>query len=163
MAALLRDLYGHQAWADAQQWGAIQAHPPARDDTAIRERLHHMHIVQRAFRWIIGDRETVFHQTRPADFDTLADLKAYGRAYHDEIATFVPALTPARLDTRIDIVWFNDPPLRITVAEALMQCAMHSQWHRGQNAARLRELGAEPPTLDLIVRYWKGRPPAVWE
>jgi uncharacterized damage-inducible protein DinB len=68
-----------------------------------------------------------------------------------------------RLDTPVDIVWFNDPPLRITVAEALTQCAMHSQWHRGQNAARLRELGTEPPTLDLIVWYWKGRPPAVWE
>ena len=38
--------------------------------------------------------------------------------------------------------------------------AMHSQWHRGQNAMRLRELGGEPPTTDLIVWYWKGRPSA---
>src|SRR3954462_6528521 len=101
MSPLLRDLYGHQAWADAQQWRAIQAHAPARDDTAIRERLHHMHVVQRAFRWIVGARDTTFHQTRPADFDTLADLKAYGRAYHDEIATFLATVTPERLDTPI--------------------------------------------------------------
>ena len=46
--------------------------------------------------------------------------------------------------------------------EALTQCAMHSQWHRGQNAMRLRELGGEPPAVDLIVWYWKGRPEAQW-
>ena len=50
----------------------------------------------------------------------------------------------------------------ITVAEALTQAAMHSQWHRGQNAVRLRELGVEPPPVDLIVWYWKGRPAAAW-
>jgi len=44
--------------------------------------------------------------------------------------------------------------------EALTQMAMHSQWHRGQNATRLRELGAQPPTVDLIAWYWKGRPSA---
>jgi uncharacterized damage-inducible protein DinB len=159
----LRDLYGHQAWADAEQWRAIQAHPPAREDDVIRTRLHHIHIVQRAFRWIVGTRDPAFTMTKPADFATLADLEAYGRAYHEEMAGFLDTLTPERLDTPIDILWFKDPPLRITVAEALMQCAMHSQWHRGQNAARLRELGGEPPTVDLIVWYWKGRPPAAWD
>jgi uncharacterized damage-inducible protein DinB len=38
--------------------------------------------------------------------------------------------------------------------------ALHSQHHRGQNATRLRELGAVPPATDLIVWYWKGRPAA---
>ena len=37
---------------------------------------------------------------------------------------------------------------------------MHSHYHRGQNATRLRELGGEPPMTDLIVWYWKGRPVA---
>src|SRR5262245_11071784 len=41
MNPLLTDLYGHQAWADAQHWRAIGAHRPARDDRAIRRRLHH--------------------------------------------------------------------------------------------------------------------------
>jgi uncharacterized damage-inducible protein DinB len=59
--------------------------------------------------------------------------------------------------------WFKEPALTITVGEALTQCAMHSQWHRGQNATRLRELGATPPTGDLIVWYWKGRPVPAWD
>jgi uncharacterized damage-inducible protein DinB len=62
----------------------------------------------------------------------------------------------------MSVDWFKDPPLTITIAEALTQCAMHSHYHRGQNATRLRELGVEPPLTDLIVWYWRGRPAAAW-
>ena len=54
MDQLLRDLYGHQAWADAEHWRAIEAHPAARDDQAIRRRLYHLHSVQRGFMWVVG-------------------------------------------------------------------------------------------------------------
>jgi uncharacterized damage-inducible protein DinB len=40
---ILRDMFGHQFWADAVLWNAIGAHQPARDDPAIRLRLHHIH------------------------------------------------------------------------------------------------------------------------
>jgi uncharacterized damage-inducible protein DinB len=162
MSSLLRDLYRHQAWADAEHWRTIEAHAPAREDKVIRARLHHLHLVQRAFRWIVSDRTSSLGIPKPDDFASLSDLKAWARAYHDEAPGFVEALTDARLAERVDVVWFKDPPLQITVAEALTQCAMHSQWHRGQNAARLRELGAEPPLVDVIVWYWKDRPAPDW-
>ena len=162
MNPLLRDLYGHQEWADAELWRAVEASAAACDDRAIRDRLHHIHLVQRAFRWIVGTREPVFTPPTVADFATLADVKAWGRAYHDEMRGFLSGLAAERLDAVIDIPWFGDPALEITVAQALTQCAMHSQYHRGQNATRLRELGGEPPMTDLIVWYWKGRPPALW-
>ena len=90
MTTLLADLYGHQAWADAQHWRAIGAHQPARDDPAIRVRLHHIHIVQRAFLWMVGDRKTDFAMTKPEDFGSFEpenlrahlprrDSAAYGR------------------------------------------------------------------------------------
>src|SRR5438876_7091463 len=60
MHRLLRDLYGHQAWTDAEHYRAIEAHPPARDDRAIRERLHHIHLVQRAFLWAVTGQTTAF-------------------------------------------------------------------------------------------------------
>lgn len=162
MNALLRDFYHHQVWADAEHWRAIETHAPAAADVAIRHRLHHIHLVQRAFRWVVGDRQPMFTPTKPEDFVALADLKAYARDYHDEMAVFLDGLSDARLASKIDILWFTDPPLQITVAEALAQCAMHSQWHRGQNATRLRELGAVPPAVDLIVWYWQGRPAPNW-
>ena len=86
--------------------------------------------------------------------------RAFSCLRHQEIVACRDAIAEARSNERIDIPWFKDPPLSLTVAEALTQMAMHSQWHRGQNATRLRELGGEPPTTDLIVWYWKGRPSA---
>src|SRR5947209_970304 len=82
MNPLLRDFYGHQVWADAEHWRAIEAHPPAAADKATRDRLHHIHLVQRAFRWIVGDRQSTFTITKPEDFAMAADLKAYAREYH---------------------------------------------------------------------------------
>lgn len=162
MHALLRDLYGHQAWADAEHWRAIGSHPPAAADPAVRARLHHIHSVQRAFLWCVGDRATPFIVTAPGNFNSLEDLKEYGREYHAQAAAFMSAASDTRLDDVIAMPWFTNPPLSISVAEALTQCAMHSQHHRGQNATRLRELGSVPPTTDLIVWYWKGRPAPDW-
>jgi uncharacterized damage-inducible protein DinB len=162
MDSLLRDLYSHQSWADAEHWHAIENHPPARDDHSIRNRLHHLHLVQRLFIWAVGDRTTTFPSSKPEDFRTFEQLKAFARESHLMIDEFLSHVTDARLSQHVTFPWFGDPPLSITVSEALTQCVMHSQWHRGQNATRLREVGAEPPTVDLIVWFWKGRPPAQW-
>ena len=79
------------------------------------------------------------------------------------MAPFIDAVSDARLQETIGMPWFKDPPLSITVEDALTQCAMHSHYHRGQNATRLRELGGDPPMTDFIVWLWKGRPAAVRE
>ena len=163
MNSWLRDLYGHQAWADAEHWRAIEAHPAARDDGAIRNRVHHVHLVQRSFMWSVGDRSTRFVLSVPGDFKTFEALKAFARETHAEIDRTLEAIGEERLRETITMAWFKDPPLTLTVGEALAQCAMHSQWHRGQNATRLRELGAAPPTVDLIVWFWKGRPAPTWD
>lgn len=163
MNPLLRDLYGHQFWADAEHWRAIGAHPPAREDKAIRDRLHHVHLVQRSFMWIVGDRATPFQLSKPDDFKSFDELIAYGRESHEHVRRLLDALTDARLGESVSPPWVKDPPFTLTVAEAMTQCAMHSHYHRGQNATRLRELGGEPPLTDLILWYWKGRPAADYD
>ena len=163
MNPLLRDFYDHQIWADAEHWRAIGAHAPAREDQAIRSRLHHIAIVQRAFLWAVGDRQEPFAFTKPEDFAAFDDLKRYAREHHDRIGAYMATVGDARLGESIAIPWFEDPPLTITVEQALTQCALHSHYHRGQNATRLREVGGEPPPTDLIFWYWRGRPKAVWE
>jgi uncharacterized damage-inducible protein DinB len=161
MASLLRDLYEHQEWADSEHWRTIEANPAAASDRAVFDRLHHIHLVQHAFRWITGGRSSPFTITKPDEFASIGALKAYGRDAHNSFRSFLATVSP-HLEERIDVPWFKDPPLSLTVQEALTQCAMHSQWHRGQNATRLRELGVEPPPVDLIVWYWKGRPASRW-
>lgn len=162
MRSALHDLYRHQAWADAQHWRLIAGFDRARDDQTIRTRLHHIHVVQHAFRWITGDRQSPLPFTKAEAFPTFEALREYARSYHASVEPWLASLTDDRLATSIDIPFFEDPPLTITVAEALTQCALHSQHHRGQNAARLRELGGSPENTDYIIWLWKGRPASTW-
>ena len=159
---LLSDLYGHQAWADAEHWRALERCPGALADRAIFERLHHIHLVQHAFEWITGDRSQPFELTKPADFADPKALAAWARAYHTRAIGFVAGMPAARLRAVVAVPWFKDPPLEISVERALVHATLHSHYHRGQNATRLRELGGEPPLTDLVVWYWRGRPPAEW-
>src|SRR5262249_38784933 len=124
MASLLRDLFDHQHWADSEHWRAIEAHPPAAADQALRARLHHINLVQRAFRWMVGDRQAPFTMTKAEDYATLGDLKAATREYHEEVTRFLDALTPHGLAETIVIPWFKEPPLSLTREQALTQCAM---------------------------------------
>jgi uncharacterized damage-inducible protein DinB len=158
----LYDLYRHQEWADAEHWRAIGSFDKARDDQVIRKRLHHIHLVQHAFAWSVGDRTAPPRITSPDDFPSFDSLRDYAGSFHAQVDPYFAALTDDRLSESIPMQWFKDPPLSITVGEALTQCVMHSQHHRGQNAARLRELGGEPPTTDYIVWLWKGRPQPAW-
>ena len=162
MSFMLRDFYGHQAWADAEHWRAIGPHLAARADRTIRARLHHIGLVQRMFLWSVGDQMNPFAFTTSDDFPSFDDLKAWSREYHSQAARFMEMVSDAHLAETVTAPWFKPSAAPITVAEALMQCAMHSHYHRGQNAARLRELGGEPPTTDLIVWYWQARPAPTW-
>ena len=40
----------------------------------------------------------------------------------------------------------------------LLQAITHSQHHRGQNASRMRQLGATPPMTDFVIWYALGCP-----
>ena len=100
----------------------------------------------------------------PSDFPSFAALRAYGRDSSRALADFIDGVAVERLSDRIQMpLLLRTPPFSLTVAEALTQAVLHSQWHRGQNATRLRELGGEPPTLDLIIWYANDRPPARWD
>lgn len=160
MNNLLLDLYAHQAWADAEHWNAFESFPAALDDEVIRKRLHHYHLTQHAFLSIIRRESLVIKHRR--DFPTMSALKEYAKTFHDEAALFLQRVSDSELDETIVIPWFKDPPITITVTQALTQAAMHSHYHRGQNATRLRELGGQPPPTDFIVWYWKDRPEPQW-
>ena len=131
-------------------------------DEAIRNRLHHLHSVQSAFCWAVKAGGSQFERTTLADFASPASLKAYAQRASTELTALIETMTDDQLTQAVHIPWFKDPPGTFTRADALTQAVMHSHWHRGQNATRLRELGGVPPTTDFIVWIKKGRPPAQW-
>jgi uncharacterized damage-inducible protein DinB len=160
MRMILDDLYGHMAWADAEHWLALEAVPIALADSQVGLRLHHIHMVQHAFLAIVEKKK--FEYRPREEFTDMRDLKRYAMDFHNEANTFLTVTNATDLQELLVIPWFQEPPLTITMAEALMQAAMHSQYHRGQNGMRLRMLGGEPPLTDYIAWLWKNRPAPVW-
>jgi uncharacterized damage-inducible protein DinB len=161
METMLADLLGHQAWADAKQWHAFEKHEGALADAALRERLHHVHLVQAAFLALL--RGEAPKLTRVGDYPDMSVLKAEARAYHAAAAAFLAATDDSRLEAPVTVPWAPDNATRVTARQALVQAAMHSHYHRAQNASRLRELGGQPPVTDFILWLWQGRPAARWD
>lgn len=161
MSSYLVELYAHQAWADAEHWRAFEALPAALADKALYERLYHIHLVQHGFLWITGPRTSPFDYKKIEDFPDATALKKYAQQGLADLEERVRTTTPDAMEEIIEIAWFQ-PTLRISRRHALMQAAMHSHYHRGQNATRFRELGGTPPTTDFIVWLQKGQPEARW-
>ena len=160
MLETLRDLYAHQEWADAKHWSAIESCPPALGDDELRERLTHLHSVQRGFLKVFK-AEPMNVEEEFKKKPTLVELKSSARAYHQEVHAFMDDLVAERLDEKVAVPWFPggfSPTLR----EAALQAVMHSLYHRGQNAARIKQLGTKPPLTDYIVWVYKGRPAPAW-
>ena len=138
----------------------------ATTDAAIQERLAHIHLVQRVY--LQGWQGAEFDPSTPA-LPAAASRMRWGRAYHDAVMPFVEALDADRLDALFPLPWaaiveqsLGRPPCPVTLVETLQQIPSHSTHHRGQIAARLREIGGEPPITDFIMWAVIGKPAAAW-
>jgi uncharacterized damage-inducible protein DinB len=153
MNNLLYELYHHQARADSQHWKVFDAHPDALNDEKIRKQIQHIYQVQRAFLLIC--QKKILDRRLLVEIQDMSILKKNIEDNHKEAIEFVINISDECLKKVVNIPWFKDPPLNITTEQALMQAAMHSHYHRAQNATRLREIGIDPPLTDYIVWLWK--------
>jgi uncharacterized damage-inducible protein DinB len=159
-----RMLFAHAQWADALAWKAVLG--AGIEDAELREKLHHLHLVQWGYLriWQGAWRVPPALETFPS-LDTVRD---WARETHREVASFLETVPPERVGEEVAIPWVDYLVERYGMArpstwsETVLQVAMHSTYHRGQVARRLRELGAEPALTDLIAWIWAGRPEAEW-
>jgi len=160
MLNLLRELIAHAAWANAvffHVWGRSSA----RDHEELRRRVGHLVGVQQGFVSVIrGEAPGRPPGGPPPSFD---ELLARARTCHADLSALAAGLDEAALARRLAIPWFPEPPCVITLAEALVQVAMHSQHHRGQCMTRLKDFGGEPANVDWIIWLWKQRPEPRWD
>jgi uncharacterized damage-inducible protein DinB len=160
MLSFLRDLMAHAEWANAVFFHAW-AKSPARDHEEMRRRVGHIIGVQQGFLAVLrGEQPGGPPPGPPPSFD---ELKSRAVSCHAGLRDLVMALEPEVLNSTVRIPWFPEPPCIITVAQALVQLAMHSQHHRGQCMTRLKDLGGEPKNVDWIIWLWKQRPHARWD
>src|SRR5271169_4902097 len=107
MNSYLDELYAHQEWADAEHWRAIEAHPAALADKAIRERLLHIHQVQRGFLWVTSPQRPEFVFKKLEDFRSMAELKAYARLGLTWFGELLKKTDQGRMDEIIEVPWFK--------------------------------------------------------
>jgi len=161
-----RNLLAHMEWADALTWNTVNRFDAAQADAQIADKLYHLHTVHWAYLQVwrgepvqIPERETV---------GDLAALLAWARPYYPSLRAFVETLDDAARSRPLTFPWAAELVKRFgsaapaTLDETILQVAMHTAYHRGQIAARIRELGGEPQTTDFIVWVWMGRPAPVW-
>lgn len=167
----LRDLLAHAAWADARFlacWGASGA----TGDLEIRERMAHASGTMELFLDVLQDRDILpwddilsgrvappWKDRQTPEFHA---LKAWTQDLHARCRTFAMDLDEDTAQRRVTIPWFPEPPCVVSAAEALVQVAMHTQHHRGQNFTRLKALGGKTTNVDYLIWRWKDCPPAPW-
>jgi uncharacterized damage-inducible protein DinB len=159
MLTFLRELLAHSAWANGvffHTWGKS----PARDNEELRRRVGHIVGVQQGFLSVLrGEQPGAPPGGPPPAFE---ELKRRAETSHAGLREFAADLKPEDLSRTVRIPWFPEPPCVITVAEALVQAAMHTQHHRGQCMTRLKDFGGEPKDVDWIIWLWKQKPAARW-
>ena len=150
---LLLDLARHQAWADAAHWRALRENAALLEDAEIRERLNHMVLAQKMLT-ALACGETPDAAGMKA-IDSIDELEGAMRKAQADLAL---ALGSADLDKTIALPRGPNGPFEAPAGVLLLQALMHSQHHRGQNASRMRQMGATPPMTDFVVWYALGRP-----
>lgn len=152
-AELLQDLARHQAWADTLHWKAIHENSILLADSEIRKRLNHILMAVRML--------TTLAQGETPDTSGMKDIEpvdeleaALGKAN----AELIQALETIDLQRIIALPRGPQGPWETPAGVLLLQAIMHSQHHRGQNASRMRQLGATPPMTDFVIWYALGRP-----
>jgi uncharacterized damage-inducible protein DinB len=152
-AELLEDLARHQGWADTAHWKALHENSALLEDTEIRKRLNHM---LGALRMLTGlARGETPDPSGMKDIEPADQLEAALRKANAEL---LEALRTIDLQKMIALPRGPKGPWEAPAGVLLLQAITHSQHHRGQNASRMRQLGATPPMTDFVIWYALGRP-----
>ena len=68
----------------------------------------------------------------------------------EETEIYLATLSEADLAREAAITYSDGSETRFTIAKALMHVILHDAHHRGQASTLARQLGYEPPDIDLM-------------
>jgi uncharacterized damage-inducible protein DinB len=150
---LLKDLARYQAWADGEHWKVLQGNAKLLADEDIRKRLGHMLGAYQMLQTLArGETPGAAGMKGPESIEELKPaMEKAGKGLAD-------ALGSVDLEKMIALPRGPKGPFEAPAGVLLLQALMHSQHHRGQNGARMRELGVAPPVTDFVIWYALGRP-----
>ena len=161
-----RELVTHMEWADAQVWRAVRATPEAGSDERLKWLLHHSHLVQSIY--LQAWRGDAFQLTELTSYPDVAAIESWTRPYYPSVSAFAETVDESRFGQPVDFPWsamiaekFGEV-LPATLSESIFQVFLHTAYHRGQIATRIREDGGEPPLVDFLYWVWAGKPAPEW-
>lgn len=160
MIDLIRDLFRHQEWADAQQWRAIRAFPPATADEGLRQGLFHIHAVQKV--WLARWQGADLGFPRLEDYPSTEELFTFAKSCHAALAAYLSLRSGMDLQRSVTYRNIAGEAFTQPLGDLLLHLPYHSQYHRGQTARALVALGCRVPPTDLVVWQRMGRPKAEW-
>jgi uncharacterized damage-inducible protein DinB len=151
--ALLKDLAQHQIWADAKHWELLRGNALLLEDEQIRKKLNHMVMASEMLQALArGETPDV---AAMKDRESADELESAMASANERLAA---ALDTVDLEKTIALPRGPKGPFEAPAGVLLLQAVMHGQHHRGQNASRMRELGATPPMTDFVLWFALGRP-----
>lgn len=159
-----RSLLLHMEWADARVWWSVLNAPG--HDESMPERLHHFHSTQWAYLQVLQGRPLEIPEL--GAFPDLRSIGRWARQLYCVLPAYRDSLEDDQLGRRVEFPWAAQLADRLgnpgpaTVGESLLQLVLHTTYHRGQVATRLRERGGEPPLTDFIAWIWMHRPAPDW-
>lgn len=152
-AKLLLELARHQAWADAAHWRILRENGTLREDPEIRKRLNHMVTTLRMLSGLA--RGSAPDPSTMKEIESIDQLES---ALQKANADLIENIDTLDLQKMIALPRGPQGPWEAPAGVLLLQAITHGQHHRGQNASRMRQLGATPPMTDLILWCALGLP-----
>lgn len=156
-------LLKHMLWADNEVWNKVLELPVAQNDKRIKDLLFHLHQVQYAFYFLWND--LLLEIPKPEEFADLKSIAKWGFEYQQKLTHFILSERASDKEKIVQIPWSvfferktKQKVVPATLEETMLQVASHSSYHRGQINTRFKELGGDPPAVDLIVWIWLGKP-----
>lgn len=155
-----REFLAYDAWANKRMLLGADALTPgqllesAEGAPSIREMLGHIIAAE----WIWVRR---WHGENPqappswAKESSLADLRKHQDTLNEERAVFLERLSEEDLDRSIAYKTSSGRACADSLGDLIRQMVNHSTYHRGQLAARMRQLGHIPPATDLLLFLWE--------
>src|SRR6185312_12191266 len=100
LRGMIEEMFRAMEWSDARMWTAIHTTPEIAADARVRELVHHLHMVQRAFLDVWRGEAK-----RPPALDTFSDtfaIESWARTYYAEAHSFIASPEAAALERPIE-------------------------------------------------------------
>jgi uncharacterized damage-inducible protein DinB len=150
-------LFAFDRWANSRVLGACRtltaeqyAAEPVPGWSSVRSTIYHIAWVTNFHvRTVAGDPDN--RPPAEADVATVDDAARLLERAYARFEELRPALTPQRLSTVLTLTWPGGSA-KIPTWALLRHVVMHSAYHRGQVASKLKRFGIEQPITDFF--WW---------